>query len=397
MALFKNILGKAISTTGSILGLPEFGISEAVTGQGPAISSQAVTRQPVPSALESAKTSYANMPTGTGTIQPTSNIDFNAPQAPSEGDFFAALDAEFNPAFESLNVTEQRAREDAPIAEDQIRTSYQQALGPLEENRIAQENLLGEQTRDVETGREDAISSARRQFQELTQANLARFGAGTSASGAQAELLGREIARSIGGTRRAATEALGKLQNEGVRLTEFVGRQKINLEQKMQDAIGNVQREFRDKIDEINSQRGQLESQKAQARQGVLVAARNRAFEIQDAADAFKRELELFNKEKAAQLQAQFQSNQGISAKALAAFVANRAKVGTEAAISGVSSAYGTDPELLRNLSGEITPQTNLRPLGNGIFQNIDTGETFFANEGTGNLESIVNGFNTGV
>lgn len=307
---------------------------------------------------------------GGGAAAPTSPTVPTAPEGPSQDDFNNALSEYFAPAAARLDTLRSNAEAGLPLAEQKLRTSHEEALVPLEERLTTGLQGIEEQRGETAEGRENTISSIRRFVNEAAQRGLTRFGAGSSAGGAFSEIVGREAAGQLGQAENIATKAFSKLSTDARNLQDFVGRQKTVLAQKLEDGLNTVREEFRNRIAEIDAQRGQLEQAKAQAKLDELATARQRAFDLQDAADAYARQIDLFEREKESQLAQQYAVNQGVSTEALNLFSKLAPSVGYVAA----ANLTGIDPS---QLQGVVAPygSAQYRDLGNGLLQNIQTGE----------------------
>lgn len=388
----RKVLGGAVGTIGTLFGGPEMNWSERIAGTYQPKTSQAATPSRSTSSIPEfnpvgdtggagirivndgdvlGMNNYSGGGSGAGKNTTTTNPTASDFGAPSAGDFNAAIDEIYNPAMERLNSLYGQLESQQPLALQQLQTSYNQSLLPLDERLTQGQADIQSQQQDVRTGEMDAMSQARRLYNELTQNTIARYGAGSSAGPAISEIIGREVSNQMGNARNIAGQAYQKLTTDARNLSDFIGRQKEVLGQKLADAQETIRAEFRARAAEIDAQRGALAQSKSEQKLAELQRARERAFQLQDQADAFARQLTMFENEKAAELASRYNVNQGISTEALNAFRQLAPVVGTEAAaglagvdlssVRGVTAPFGTggyrelpDGRLMDIYTGEV-------------------------------------------
>lgn len=220
-------------------------------------------------------------------------------QAPS---FEDQLNAIFNPTADFLNQLEAQYRSEQPEAEAQVTSSFNRALTPIQEKEATELAGLDKQEGVVNRGETNALGEARQRFNELSQRNIAMFGTGTSAGPGAQELLSRETAKQFGSIGQEATAGRTEIESERTRVKTFTAKKKAELEEQKQEAIRNVQSEFRRGLLQINQSRAANESAKAQARLELLQQAQQQAFQIEQANTAFQRSIDMFEREKTANL-----------------------------------------------------------------------------------------------
>jgi len=122
------------------------------------------------------------------------------------------------------------------------------------------------------------------------------------------EILGRETQKQFGDVGKLATQGMQAVSDEKNRLTTWVNTQKNEWGRKKNEAMNNLTISFNNAIQQINAQRGQLESDKASRRYDILAQARERASQIEAADVAFNRQLQLFQAERGSQMQSATQN-----------------------------------------------------------------------------------------
>ena len=229
-------------------------------------------------------------------------------QGPQQGD----VDAIYNPIRDFLNQMESEYSAGQPQAEADVAASYTRGLTPINEQEQTQLQSQNKQEGVVNTEEANALAQARQLYGELSQSGLAKYGTGSSAGGAVSELLGRQTAKQFGAIGQTATAGRTGIEEERGNIVKFAATKRTELSQQKEEAIRNVQKEFRQGMLQINGMKAQNESAKASARLELLQQTQQQAFQIEQADKAYARAIDQFEREKSATLQANaaFQSNQ---------------------------------------------------------------------------------------
>ena len=172
---------------------------------------------------------------------------------------------------EYLNSIDQEAN-----AQNAMLGGYEQTANA--DKLAAEQNLQGQATQlkgTALTGKEDALSAARRLYSELQQGYKQRFGGASSAGEAAMALTGNEQQRQMAQTNRGYQDTINQIDQQAA------------------TALNTVQSEFRSRLDQINQNRTLVESQRLQARRGALQDLANKAYAIKQQQDAFKQNLQL--------------------------------------------------------------------------------------------------------
>jgi hypothetical protein len=248
-------------------------------------------------------------PSTPGTPQP----DYNA-------ELMNAINEYYNPAMDILNQRASQYATQLPVTQQRVTDMYNASLTPLNERLTTGEANINTQRTDTSNAKDSAISQARQLYNELLQQGLSKFGGASSAGGAYAAIIGKQVARNMGGIEQTNAQSNAKLDTEWKNLSDFVSQQKIDLDTKKRDALSQVQADYDNAIKEIDIQKNTLESDKAAQRISALKEARDRAYAVQDAATAYQNQLDLFDKQTQATLSNKYSLNSGISAEAIATF-----------------------------------------------------------------------------
>ncbi len=249
-----------------------------------------------------------------------------APQGPD-------LNSIYDPAMQSLNAIEQNYRNQLPGALQSIEASYGQGSNELDQNLAAQNALLGNQATNVGTAKANALAQARQLYVELSQRNAAMFGSRSSAGPAAQELLGRATTQQFGNVETGAQSSMAAIDAEKRRILDFTNVQKDKFALAKADALRQTNNDFTNKLAEINSQRGALESAKATARVQALEAARAATAQIAAAEKTFQNQITMFEMESQRQLANKAASGSGFDT----AFLNATGKIGD------ILGQYGPD------------------------------------------------------
>lgn len=308
--------GDFIGNLGNKLGLPEFGISEALGGMSnttPGFGPSPAPDYTAPSGYAgismnalggsgqvptTQNQSYAPRPTsaqqtsggggqvlGSNTSNPYANMQ---PSGPSQAD----IDSAFNPILNVYNQAEGNLRGQLPGLISEAEAQAQASRGLLGNQRTSANEILGQQEQSTNTQRARQSAQQRQTLQELQLANQQRFGGASSAGLGASELQGREFQRSQFGIQENAQQALQQIGQQKMSVEREYQQGLQQLEVNRQQAVNEINRKFQDRLLEINARRGETEAAKAQARMNAVQELRNQAFQINVAKAQFEADLQ---------------------------------------------------------------------------------------------------------
>jgi len=222
-----------------------------------------------------------------------------APTGPSEEE----LNAVYNPTINYLNQAEQTVRDQYPSVLDAAQKQYETAIAELTGSKTKNLGTIQENTVQAGQRKEDALSAARRLYDELRRGYGQRFGGSSSAGQAATEIAAVEQQRQMGQTTRDYGNTIRQIEQSKLQLDQDyqTGQAKI-LEQKTL-AIQQAQQNFTQQLLQIQAQRAQTESQKAAAKLQALTDLRNQAYQAQQQAAQYQQNLDLFYRQQQADLQ----------------------------------------------------------------------------------------------
>jgi hypothetical protein len=374
------MFGNLVDKIGTGLNLPEWGISEALnnnqrtayTGITPQSQAKGFGYNPANpthtgggpggnfpiaagnkgSVLGATATSGG----GGGSI-PMGNTGIQAPQGPSQEDINREIDNAYNGSFDYLNQAESAVRADHPNALKAAEEQFLASQGQLQVGKNSSLNSLGQQETQGTRRKEDALSAARRLYDEVSRGAMQRFGGSSSAGQAASELQGREAQRSFGD--------IGQNFNDFV---QVIGQKKQEVEDMFQSnvqqlmvvknqAINEANRDFQNKLLEIANNRAQIGQAKAQARLGALQDLRNKVYAIDMQNKQFEQSLALQRSQSLASLNAYTQTtNQATQT--------GQNQLGTfnQVTTTNPNSQFGVGQSTAASSNPQLTGQITRRP-----------------------------------
>lgn len=246
---------------------------------------------------------YANQPTtgvlgastggGAGGGAPTSNLG-TAPQIPNPSGGQTGgvdFDALIAPALANLEQAVGQANTDygtqvgsinnnADIQRQGLNQNIDSQSASLDQSRTTQQNLS-----------QSAADQARRQYSEIQQGLQSRYG-GTTGTGAFAtEIAGQQTLQNVGKINQDLSGAIKSIDDKVVQVKE-VGRIALaDLNQKVQDQLGQAKSQLDNLILNIRGQQGMLQAQKAQMTAQAIQNYQNSVNAVQTANAQFSQQI----------------------------------------------------------------------------------------------------------
>lgn len=300
-----NILGNTVAGVGNFFGLPEFGISERLNNETSPAGQEYLsktTQSPQNfnngGALQSGQNVLAYnswMPQGTSgaSSQPTSgggsiagggsaSSGGSAVSAQPSGPdpFQQAINDAYNSTLNFLGQAEGNLRSQQGGIESSINNQFNVTRSNLGRERDISASEIDRSQQGGEARQEDALSAARRLFNELQTGGQQRFGGASSAGEAYSALAGRELMRNRQQITQNFNEFMGQVEQARTGLRSRFEGAMASLEQKKNDALGQAQRDFQDRLLSINQQKASAAGQKAQQQLAALQDLRNQVYQI---------------------------------------------------------------------------------------------------------------------
>lgn len=298
----RNLFGKAVSGTGAALGLPEFGLSERVSGQPqPQITPQAAsTQQPQQSTqlLQSKQAFGGGQVLGAATgpsfgggapaggAVPQGIPLEQAPQAPS-----LDFDALIQPGLEALGQAEQAAQGLFSASEAGIETSRQQAVGRAELAGEEGAAAVTSAERKAEAAGKGAVGEQRRGFGEVARGLAARFGSAISTGLGAEAIAGRQALQNISSIRAGLAETI---QDLGTRRESIRSVTQNAIKEAEANAVNqktNAKAGLQSALADIGSRRGELQSRRAELVFGAIESFRQTVSDVNARNTQFQQQL----------------------------------------------------------------------------------------------------------
>lgn len=215
----------------------------------------------------------------------------------------AAINAVYEPTMNYLNQAESQIRSDFPSALDAVQKSYESAIAELTASKTKNLGTIAKNVQTVGQQKEDALSAARRLYNELRQGYQQRFGGSTSAGQAASELSAVEQQRQMGMTTRDYGTAIQQINQQKLQLDQDFQMGQAKIQEQKSLALQQAQQNFTQALLQIQSQRAQTESQKAAAKLDALNQLKAQAYQIQQQALTYQQNLDMFYKQQQADLE----------------------------------------------------------------------------------------------
>lgn len=312
----KQALGNAVSYIGDKAGIPETGLSEWIAG-GPtkeynkarADTSGSSSSMFTPEQLAQNQAAHPvgsnNYSGGSSRLDQLNAIgnDRNPDQQKEydklisdlkagQQDDSRLIDEAYNSSFDYLNQAENQLRADQPTYIQEAEGNYNTNSALLGSQRdSAMGTLSGQETSATQRNLEAAAAN-RRLYSDLKMGYGQRFGGSSSAGQAASEIANVEQQRQQGKLQQSYGDTVRQIEGQKMEIQKSYDNGVMQLEQQKQQAINQVNRDFQNKLLEINKNRADINMNKAQARLGALQNLRNQIFQINVQNMQFKQTLE---------------------------------------------------------------------------------------------------------
>jgi hypothetical protein len=203
------------------------------------------------------------------------------------------IDEYFGQAMGTLDSQEQSLYKNQSNLYTNATSPYDQQVPLINQAAQQGQNAITTQQTEAGTQEQNALSAARRLYDELTSRNRQAFGSGALGSVGQAasEVLGRSAQEQFGTIRNTAGETIQKLATASRDLQEKTNAQLQSLELQKQQALAQAKMWFQERLDSINNQRGQVGQAKASAKLDTLREYRNRVWQLEDQSKALSNQI----------------------------------------------------------------------------------------------------------
>ncbi len=204
----------------------------------------------------------------------------SAVQSSGPNPFDQLINDAYNSTIGFLDQAEGNLRGQQGGIEAGIQGQYNTSKGNLTSERDLSSGEIDSSQQGGEKRQEDALSAARRLFNDLSMGGQQRYGGASSAGEAYQALAGKELMRNRQQITSDFSNFMGQITQARTGLQTRFQQAISTLEQKKNDALGQAQRDFQDRLLSIGQQKAQAAGQKAQQQLAALQDLRNQVFQI---------------------------------------------------------------------------------------------------------------------
>ena len=223
------------------------------------------------------------------------------------------VDNAYNDVYSNLNRQEQDLRGGEQNLYDSFTGQFDAQRPILDQGLQQGKQLVGQQGEQVKQQEANALTAARRLYQELTQGAKQRFGGSNSAGEFANAFMGREYQRNQGQIQNTTGQNMQALQSKAQELQQNYTAQLSQLEMQKQAALSQAKDVFNQRLSAINNARLGADQNKAQLKLQALQDLRGQISQVQSQALQMQQQLQ----SSVQQMQGQLAANvQGFNAQA---------------------------------------------------------------------------------
>jgi hypothetical protein len=234
--------------------------------------------QPIGSVL-GASTSSGGMGGG-GTGGGSQPVQQEQPQEDPQERIRREVEAIYSPLMDYLNQAESAVTSEYQRYVPELEQQYATSLSNIQNQKTQGERELASQEQAAGTRREDALSAARRLYDERMRGGRQRFGGASSAGQAFTELTAQEQQRQSGNIWQVYQQTLDNLNRYRANLLDNFAQAQKELELAKTSALQQAYDNYQNRLDVIRARRGDTESARAQAALQAITDLRNQIYQI---------------------------------------------------------------------------------------------------------------------
>ena len=210
----------------------------------------------------------------------------------TEDQLRAQIDSIYNPNSEYLAGVESNLNTAYPQTQQAIEGQYGTAKNTLDLNNTQTQNALLTAENQAGGRKEDALTAARRLYQELTMAGRQRFGGSSSAGEAYGALTAVEQQRGAGQIQRDFGTTMASISTKRSEIAQNFQNTLYTLEQEKTNALNQARQAFDDKMLEITRLRASNQAAKSSAYIEALQQLKSQIFAINQSNTQFTTQLQ---------------------------------------------------------------------------------------------------------
>lgn len=222
----------------------------------------------------------ANNPTNGGGGGGTGGGGNTTQTAQAPDTFLQLINDAYNARMGDLNNQEGTLNSQQGSIVSDINSSADTSKNSLTSNLAQSQSQIDQSGVQGGQRKEDALSAARRLYSELSMGGQQRFGGASSAGEAYSALTGRELQRNNQQITTDYNAFMGQVSQARQTVQAKYDDAVKQLEEQRRLALSQAQRDFQDKISQINSLKSQAAGDKAAQQMQALQNLRNQVYNI---------------------------------------------------------------------------------------------------------------------
>lgn len=204
----------------------------------------------------------------------------NQPQEDPMARIRAEVESIYAPLMNYYSQAESSITEEYNRYKPELEQQYQTSLSNIQTEKAKGERELAQQQEQAVARREDALSAARRLYDELRRGGRQRFGGASSAGQAYTELTNVEQQRQAGNIWNLYQQAESQITKYKADLADRFDQAFKELELAKTSALNQAYSDYQNRLNQIRAMKAQTESAKAQTALQELYNLRNQVNQI---------------------------------------------------------------------------------------------------------------------
>lgn len=203
----------------------------------------------------------------------------------------AEIENAYKSSYDYFNQAEGNLRSQLPGTLQSIEGNYGVNSKMLTDQNSANSATLNEQTNQAGISTEQQAAQIRRLYNELRMGYGQRFGGATSAGQAASEISNVEQQRQTGKLAQSYSDTVRQIGVQKMEIDQKFQNSMLQLQQQKQDAITQANQDFQNNMLKITQARAETDTAKSQARLSALMDYRNKIFTIEQQNQQFAQTL----------------------------------------------------------------------------------------------------------
>jgi hypothetical protein len=191
------------------------------------------------------------------------------------------IDDVYQPYINFLNGEEVRANTEAQAADTQVDNEYAANQKALSGQYGLTKSGMEAQTQEFKSTEQSALEEALRNYNNLKQRTMSRFGGGSSTGEAMGELAQQEFFKNQGAVQKQFSSDMSKLVLQQQQLDLQFSSASDQLRLQHESAINDIGASLRQNLSAIAAKKAETESNKTAQRYAALEAANNQKKELE--------------------------------------------------------------------------------------------------------------------